>query len=116
MISMELEQKNQLKAIISQKISETKESIVKYEELTKPIAPDNAIGRLTRMEAIGAKSIDESILRNFKQTLSMLESAAQLIKYEDYGYCVDCDEPIPFKRLQIFPHSRLCVKCKNIKG
>lgn len=107
-------QKQELKKSITKQILETKAEIKRYEELTKPIAPDNAIGRLSRMEAIGAKSIDESILRNLRIKLSELERAEKYSDSEDFGYCIDCDEAIPFRRLQIFPHAKRCVGCKEI--
>ena len=108
------QQRAALSAEITQRILHTKQEIERYEELTKPIAPDRAIGRLTRMEAIGAKSIDESILRKLRLTLSELERAAAFIEDEEFGICVDCDEPIPYKRLQIFPGARRCVRCREL--
>jgi len=30
---------------------------------------------------------------------------------EDYGLCEECDEEIGFKRLEIFPDAKFCIKC-----
>ena len=30
---------------------------------------------------------------------------------EDFGICIECDEPIPFARLMILPETSLCVVC-----
>lgn len=49
---MNPKEQEKLETIIHEKIGETKEEIEHLKELTKPIAPDNAIGRLSRMDAI----------------------------------------------------------------
>lgn len=89
----------------------TKKEIVSYELLTKPISPDNAIGRLTRMDAINSKSMNEAALNRSKETLSKLERALLQIDTPDFGLCRECEEPIPFARLMILPETDLCVQC-----
>jgi len=59
----------ELYALIENKISETKEEIRELRELTKPVSPDNAYGRLSRMDAINNKTINEAALREKKQIL-----------------------------------------------
>ena len=34
---------------------------------------------------------------------------------EDYGLCLECDEPIPPKRLELKPFAELCVHCLSEK-
>ena len=114
---MENQQKAKLRENIKEKIEATKETIASYELLTKPIAPDNAIGRLTRMEAINSKSMNEAALKRSKYTLSKLERAFAKIDHPDFGLCRECEEPIPFARLMILPETDLCVRCaENLGG
>jgi DnaK suppressor protein len=63
------------------------------------------------MEAINSKSINEAALENSKQTLSKMERALTMIDDPDFGFCRECEEPIPFAGLMIMPESDLCVKC-----
>ena len=42
---------------IDQEIKRTELDIIDYKEDTKPIAPENAIGRISRMDAINNKSV-----------------------------------------------------------
>lgn len=88
-----------------------KEDIASFKLLTKPIAPDNAIGRLTRMEAISSKGINEAALNKARETLSRLERALARIENSDFGLCRECEEEIPAKRLMILPETDLCVQC-----
>ena len=112
---MENDQKAKLKEIIKVKMKAIKEDIASYELLTKPISPDNAIGRLTRMDAINSKSINEAALKRAKDTLSNLERASDKINNLDFGLCRECEEPIPFARLTIVPETDLCVQCAENK-
>jgi DnaK suppressor protein len=108
---MTREQKEKLEKHIRGKIEVLKKDILSYKALTKPIPPDNAIGRLTRMEAINSKSINEKALQEATLTLSSLERVLPRIGDPDFGLCTDCQEPIPFGRLMIMPESDLCVPC-----
>jgi len=114
---MENDLKANLRENIKGKMKATKDDIAAYKLLTKPISPDNAIGRLTRMEAINSKSINEAALKKAKDTLSKLERALTKIDNPDFGLCRECDEPIPSARLMILPETDLCVQCaENLSG
>ena len=108
---MNIENKETLKAHILEKISNLKDDIQAFQSLARPVSPDNAIGRLTRMEAINSKSINEAALNKAEQTLLRMERALALIDEPDFGLCRECEEPIPFARLMIVPESDLCVQC-----
>ena len=108
---LETEKRDKLKDHIKKRIEDLKRNIKSYQALTQPIAPDNAIGRLTRMEAINSKSINEAALSKAQQTLSKMERALKMIHDPDFGLCRECEEPIPFARLMIVPESDLCVEC-----
>ncbi len=113
---MENDQKTKLKGHIKERIKTTKEDIAAYKLLTKPISPDNAIGRLTRMEAINSKSINEAALSTAKETLLKLERALVKIDNPDFGLCRACEQPIPPARLMILPETDLCVQCAENVG
>ncbi len=105
------ENKEKLENHIREKIKVVKKDIISYKQLTRPISPDNAIGRLTRMEAINSKSINEAALRKSEYTLSKLEHALKMTNDPDFGLCGECEEPVPFARLMVMPEAELCVKC-----
>lgn len=105
--------KSEIRDEINRRISEVKEKINKLEELTKPIAPDVAIGRLTRMEAINEKSINEASLRDSKETLIKLEQALINLENSDFGNCLICKKEIPKVRILRVPESNRCVNCSG---
>ncbi len=104
-------EKVKLKEHMTTSLVELESTIASLKELTKPIAPDDSIGRLTRMEAINSKSINEAALRNAKQKKARIETALKEIDDPDFGLCLACEEPIPMKRLMLLPEATHCVKC-----
>ena len=112
---LETGEREKLKDHIKKKIESLKKDIKSYQTLTQPISPDDAIGRLTRMDAINSKSINEAALNKAKQTLSKMEGALTMINDPDFGLCRECEDPIPFARLMIVPESNLCVQCAGSK-
>jgi DnaK suppressor protein len=101
----------EIKDHIRQEIEHLAEEIKKLQEQTKPVAPDRAIGRLTRMEAIQSKSISEANLRKAQQRTKALKRALPLVDDEEYGECERCGRYIPLKRLLLVPESKFCVRC-----
>lgn len=108
---MDQAEQEKMRQIIRQKIAETKEEIEQLEELTKPVKPDNAYGRLSRMDAINNKTINDAALRNQKSQLQKLERALGKIDEGKYGTCLKCGDDIPLGRLKFMPWTAKCVKC-----
>ena len=108
---MDQDHKIELKRRMLQKLEKLAVDIAAFELLAKPVSPDDAIGRLTRMEAINSKSINEAALNKSKATLVRLERSLAMIADPDFGICIECEEPIPFKRLMAVPETDRCVNC-----
>jgi len=108
---MNKNQKKSLRKIIEERIEETKVDIEELTELTRPIAPDNAIGRVSRMDAINNKTINESALRENKSKLQKLERALEKSETDKFGICVKCGQDIPIGRLEFMPWTTKCVHC-----
>ncbi len=47
------------------------------------------------------------------ERLRMVNEALDRIQTGDYGICLNCDQPIPAKRLQALPWARYCVTCQE---
>ena len=110
---MNRQERNKAKDSIVKSIEETQKDILKLKELTKPISPENAIGRVSRMDAINNKSVNDAALRNAIKKLTMLESALQRINHEDFGFCIRCKNKIPIQRILLIPQSNRCVHCAS---
>lgn len=104
---------DEIKEKILAEIEKTEKSVKEYREITKPIAPENAIGRISRMDAINNKSIAEAALRKAEEKLSKLKYVLRQIDEDDFGICAKCKSPIPLGRILLMPQSRHCVHCAS---
>ncbi|MBT3621959.1 MAG: TraR/DksA family transcriptional regulator [Flavobacteriales bacterium] len=108
---MDETQKKAIQAKLLSEIESTQKKIAEYTELCKPIAPENSIGRISRMDAINNKSVVEAALREAKNKMQQLQVMQNKIKDVDFGTCIKCKQHIPLGRLMIRPHSKFCVNC-----
>ena len=108
---MDAAEKGKLKKKIEDLIIKLEEEVSKLEEATKPIGPENAIGRVSRMDAINNKSVTEASLRSSKRKLSSLRVALTKIDGPDFGICARCKRPISQGRLMFMPESTRCIHC-----
>lgn len=101
----------EIKQLVLNEINKTKESIEEYKELSQPIAPDVAIGRISRMDAINNRSVLLAALRKSEDKLIALERVLNKIGTDEFGICMKCNQLIPLGRILIRPQSLFCVRC-----
>lgn len=104
-------EKQDIKNRILEELKKTEEALLDYKESTKPISPENAIGRVSRMDAINNKSVVEAALRKAEEKLNKLKLVLNKVDDADFGICIRCGEPIPIGRVLLMPQSRNCVRC-----
>ncbi|MGC9342922.1 MAG: TraR/DksA family transcriptional regulator [Bacteroidales bacterium] len=104
-------EKKELEQKIQEEIEKLKSKLEDLKDYTAPVAPDNAIGRISRMDAINNKSIFEASERNLRSRLSQLEQALKMTGDDDFGLCIQCRQSIPMERLRLRPEIRLCAEC-----
>ncbi|MBL4707656.1 MAG: TraR/DksA C4-type zinc finger protein [Flavobacteriales bacterium] len=110
---MKPEERKLLKEKIEQEISKLSEGMSELKELVKPISPENAIGRISRMDAINNKSVNEAALRKASIRYDDLKQALSRIKHPEFGICARCQEIIPMGRMLLRPQSKSCVNCAH---
>ncbi len=104
-------EKDNIKQLILNEISKTEKLIEEYKELTQPVAPDCAIGRISRMDAINNKSVTEASLRQAEEKLRNLQRVLSRTGTKDFGICIKCGRQIPEARILYRPESLTCVNC-----
>lgn len=110
---MHSQNKDKIETAIREEITKTEASVLAYQKMTKPIAPENAIGRISRMDAINNKSVNDAALRKAELKLSNLKISLSNIDDPDFGQCFKCHAEIPIGRILLVPHSRFCVNCAS---
>ncbi|WBF66798.1 TraR/DksA C4-type zinc finger protein [Desulfovibrio subterraneus] len=96
---------------IVQEIERLKPEIERLKEITKPVAPDDAIGRISRMDNIVNNSVNKAALGKAVSRLAGLEYALAQCGNPDFGTCIECGAAIPTARLLAMPESAMCVAC-----
>ena len=103
----------QFKEKVKQKLIQLDERILEYRELTKPIPPENAIGRVSRMDAINNRSVNQAALRQVKKQHKNLIRALDRLKEDRFGLCHNCGDRIPMGRILLVPGATRCVRCAD---
>jgi DnaK suppressor protein len=84
-------------------------------QLDQPVAPDKAIGRLTRQDALQQQQMSVELIRRYEGELVRVRQALQRLDDGTYGLCQRCGEPIAPARLNAMPHATVCVACADRK-
>ena len=108
-------EKEKLEKLILIEIKSLKKQIETLCKSVKPVEPDKAIGRLTRMEAIGSKAVSEAVMNADQIRLAKLETALDKVENAQFGVCIRCSNPIPTARMLLIPESIACVTCAENK-
>lgn len=102
---------DQIRERADRKLADLEERIAEYRELTKPIPPSEAIGRVSRMDAINNRSVNEAALRQLEKEKDQLAKAMDRMRDAKFGKCMRCGDDIPVGRLMLMPGASRCVRC-----
>ena len=70
-----------------------------------------AVGRLSRMDAMQQQSMDTAKQSRRIERINLINAALRRLEEDDYGYCLNCDQPISDGRLKLDPTFSLCIAC-----
>jgi DnaK suppressor protein len=108
------EQKNTLKKTLLLRQQDLNDQLLIGEQAAQIVTLDQtSVGRVSRIDALQQQSMAISTRSKVKLNLKKTVTALRAIATEDYGYCKQCDEGIPFKRLEIQPEAALCLACQS---
>ena len=82
---------------------------------TKPVAPDPAIGRLTRQDAIQSQQMALELRRRNKALLGQIDQALARVDDGSYGCRTRCEGDISESRLKVRPEAPVCIACAEVR-
>jgi DnaK suppressor protein len=103
--------KKEIKSIIIRKIKTMELEMENLKLLAQPIEPENSIGRISRMDAINNKSINDRMLRKAQEKLKYLKLNLKSLENNDFGFCMKCKKQININRIKLIPETRKCINC-----
>ncbi len=69
------------------------------------------VGRLSRMDALQGQAMAQATERRRGLQIRKIDAALARLEKGEFGYCVNCGEEIPQKRLAFDPAVPNCVTC-----
>ncbi|MDP1571244.1 MAG: TraR/DksA C4-type zinc finger protein [Vicinamibacterales bacterium] len=103
----------ELRARLAARALELRQSMATMADASAPVSPDNAIGRLTRMDAMQQASMQAELHRGHTAELRLVERALEAVESGDYGTCARCGDDIAPARLRAKPEAFLCLACAD---
>jgi len=104
----------QLHSALEDKRQQLEAQLENSELDTKPVVLDQqSVGRVSRIDAIQQQQMALANQQQSTQQLKRIELALQRIDSGEYGFCLQCEEPIAFARLQAQPFAGLCLDCQS---
>lgn len=84
-------------------------------EDSAPVQLDQqSVGRLSRMDAMQRQAMSQEQERRRGVELQRIAAALQRLEDGEYGFCSECGEAIPQKRLAADPAAHLCIACARL--
>lgn len=105
------EQRAELKALIEARIAELEESIPRLRERTAPVAPDVAIGRLSRTDSMMNAGTAAIALKDSESRLTRLRNRLAKIDSPNFDKCGLCESQIEWGRLIAALDRGICPTC-----
>ena len=59
------------------------------------------------------REANAAMIGHHEDEIQGIQAALSRLASETYGLCVDCGEPIGFKRLQAWPSANRCLDCQS---
>lgn len=75
------------------------------------VLDQQSVGRLSRMDALQQQAMANATQARRGQRALRIDAAFERMKEGEYGYCTNCGEVIPIKRLELDPTVATCVTC-----
>jgi DnaK suppressor protein len=92
-------------------IRQLQQEIADAAESTAAVAPDNAIGRISRMDSMLAQEVAKAAVALKQKRILDLTAARLRLDEGRFGWCAECLKDIELERLEMAPETVFCAKC-----
>lgn len=77
------------------------------------VAPDNAIGRLSRLDSMQMQEMALEAQRRRDVRIRQLGEALERMDVGTFGTCAICHQSIDYERLTVYPEASVCGACSK---
>lgn len=110
---LETEQLIELEILASEELERLQAEDVAAAESLEAVAPDKAIGRLSRLDSMQMQEVAKEAARQRGIRIHRLRDALKRMDLGGYGLCSACGEWIDFARLNARPEILKCSDCEE---
>ncbi|WP_394388817.1 TraR/DksA family transcriptional regulator [Shewanella woodyi] len=105
-------EKQQLLTVLKQELTELEQQLTFTHERGAPVILDQqAVGRVSRIDAIQQQEMAQASEVLMQQHIVRIKQI--FLDTEEYGFCLECGEPIGLGRLTIHPTAEMCIGCQS---
>ena len=84
------------------------------DDATRPVELDQqSVGRVSRVDAIQQQQVALAGRQQAERRLRLVRRALARCDREEFGYCLQCGEPIAAARLDAQPFVERCLDCQS---
>lgn len=109
------EQLTELRARLIETRAEVQQSLAASTTDAKPVDLNLSIGRLSRVDALQQQHMAVARRQRTAIQLQQIGAALGRLDASGYGACIDCGEPIGYRRLAARPESTHCRDCQQAR-
>ncbi|MBW8184082.1 TraR/DksA C4-type zinc finger protein [Shewanella sp. NR704-98] len=105
-------EKQQLLTGLKQELIELEQQLELAHSRGAPVILDQqAVGRVSRIDAIQQQEMAQASEVLMQQHIVRIKQI--FLDTEEYGFCLECGEPIGLGRLTIHPTAEMCIGCQS---
>lgn len=110
---MERNQQSPFRPLIEKRLEEIEAQLKESSENTAAIAPDKAIGRLSRLDSMQMQQMALAAKQRLQNERTRLIEARRRLDMGRYGSCLRCGQDIALERLEYQPDAIFCIRCAS---
>lgn len=100
------------KAQLERRVAELDRQLEDVESRPQSVELDQSkVGRLSRIDALQQQAMNDAIRSRAQHERVRPQLALKRLHEREYGWCLQCDEPIAIGRLEFDPATQSCMAC-----
>lgn len=110
---MRPEVKRKIRHLVVERLERLEASAPENDERAPVTLDQQSVGRLSRMDAMQRQAMAQETARRRDAEIARLRAALLRVDDEEFGYCAECGDEIPERRLEVDPTATRCVACAS---
>ena len=107
-------QVSELATLLNQQKLDLQRLLQDSQQNSAPVTLDQqSVGRVSRIDAIQQQQMAVANRDQASTILKQISESLIRVENDEYGYCLECGEPIAYTRLQVQPYAANCVGCQE---